>query len=74
MSLLWVIPVLAVVVGAAVVILQLRLVSSAASELHDAFRRVHEVRAAMDEVRRQGGICGHTATQVRTRTSRATSA
>jgi uncharacterized membrane-anchored protein YhcB (DUF1043 family) len=74
MSVLWTIPVLAVVIGTALVIQQLRFTSGAAAELTDSLRRLHEVRAAVDEVRRQGGICGQTAAQVRTRHARAGSA
>jgi uncharacterized membrane-anchored protein YhcB (DUF1043 family) len=67
MSLLWTIPVLAVVVGAVLVILQMRVAAGAAAELGDALRRVQEVRVAVDEVRREGVRCGETGSRLRTR-------
>jgi hypothetical protein len=67
MSALWTVPVLAVVAGIVLVIVQLRSAADAAAGLTDSLRRVNEVRGAVHEVRRQGGICGHTASHVRSR-------
>jgi cytochrome c-type biogenesis protein CcmH/NrfF len=67
MALLWTVPVLAVVIGAVVVVVQLRLAADAATELGDALRRVDEVRTAVDQVRREGLTCAETSNRVRNR-------
>jgi uncharacterized membrane-anchored protein YhcB (DUF1043 family) len=72
MSLLWTVPVLAVLVGAVLVIVQLRLTADAATQLGETLRRVDEVRAAVAEVRREGAACGETGTRLRTRAPQAT--
>jgi cytochrome c-type biogenesis protein CcmH/NrfF len=66
-ELLWTIPVLAVVAGAVVVIIQMRSVSEAAAELRSALQRVDEVRAAVAEVRAEGTRCGDTSARFRAR-------
>jgi cytochrome c-type biogenesis protein CcmH/NrfF len=66
-ELLWTIPVLAVVAGAVVVIIQMRSVSEAATELRSTLHRVDEVRAAVAQVRAEGTNCGGTSARIRAR-------
>jgi uncharacterized membrane-anchored protein YhcB (DUF1043 family) len=67
MALLWTVPALAAVVGAVLVIVQMRLAAEAATELGDALRRVDEVRTAVERVRRETMTCTETSARLRAR-------
>ena len=55
MDLLWTIPAIALVVGAVVLIVQLRDTAAAAADLHASIQRIDEVRTAVAEARAEAG-------------------
>lgn len=60
MSLLWTIPVFAVIASTVLVLVQLRSISAAAGELGDSLRRLDEVRGEVAEIRsRTASFRGH---------------
>jgi uncharacterized membrane-anchored protein YhcB (DUF1043 family) len=67
MALLWTVPALAAVIGAVLVIVQMRLATDAATELGEALRRVDEVRTAVERVRREALTCADTSARLRAR-------